>query len=160
MAYLLDTNVFIEAKNHYYGPAICPGFWEWLDHAHANGKVLSIKKVRDELMGREDWLASWAKQRKKMFIDTNEEQTYESLRILTSWVCDNYGSAAQAKFLGDADFVLVGYAHAYKHTVVTTEIASSGKQVKIPNACKEMDVGCVNPFQMLAAEKVRFYFPR
>lgn len=29
--FLLDANVFIEAKNRYYGFDICPGFWRWLD---------------------------------------------------------------------------------------------------------------------------------
>jgi hypothetical protein len=141
MAYLLDTNVFIEAHCHYYGFSICPGFWEWLDYAHEKGKMLSIKRVRDELMARQDWLSGWASRRKNMFVDTNDDKTYSSLEILAGWVRDNYIDAAQVKFLSGADFVLVGYAHAYKHQVVTAEIASSGKQIKIPNACKGMDVG-------------------
>ena len=29
--YLLDTNVFIEAKNRYYSFDLAPGFWEWLE---------------------------------------------------------------------------------------------------------------------------------
>ena len=30
MAYLLDANVFIQAKNLYYGFDFCPAFWDWL----------------------------------------------------------------------------------------------------------------------------------
>ena len=30
VAYLLDANVFIQAKNLYYGFDFCPAFWEWL----------------------------------------------------------------------------------------------------------------------------------
>jgi len=30
MPYLLDSNVFIEAKNKYYRFSLCPGFWDWL----------------------------------------------------------------------------------------------------------------------------------
>jgi hypothetical protein len=30
MAYLLDANVFIQAKNLYYGLDFCPAFWDWL----------------------------------------------------------------------------------------------------------------------------------
>ena len=160
MANLLDTNVFIEAKNHYYGFDICPGFWEWLDRAFAEGVLLSIKGVRDELMQRQVRLSTWCRSRKQMFLDTNDGKTYESLKLLSGWVSENYNGAAKTKFLGDVDFVLVGYAHAHGHTVVTTEIASHGKQVKIPNACKAMDVPCINPFQMLATAKVRFYLPR
>ena len=29
MAYLLDANVFIQAKNLHYGLDFCPAFWDW-----------------------------------------------------------------------------------------------------------------------------------
>lgn len=44
MKYLLDTNIFIESKNRYYGFDIAPGFWEWLNRAMTNGDINSIKK--------------------------------------------------------------------------------------------------------------------
>ena len=158
MAYLLDSNVFIEAKDRYYGFTFHPGFWKWLDHAHAKGSILSIKQVRDELMGREDRLSLWCKPRKSIFVDTSDAKTYESLQLLATWVNQNYQPSAQAKFFADADFVLVGFAHAHNHTIVTIEKAAYGQDVKIPNACKEMDVPVITPFAMLAAEKVKFHF--
>ncbi|HWD92427.1 MAG TPA: DUF4411 family protein [Verrucomicrobiae bacterium] len=158
MAYLLDSNVFIEAKNRYYGFNFHPGFWKWLDHAHAKGSVLSIKQVRDELMEREDRLTLWCRHRKPMFVETEEPKTYESMKLLAPWVCQNYLPAAQAKFLGCADCVLVAYAHAHNHTVVTIEKAKKGMEVKIPNACREMAVPVMTPFAMLAAENVKFHF--
>jgi hypothetical protein len=63
MPYLLDSNVFIEAKNRYYGLDFCPAFWEWLLHENAAGTVLSIEKVGDELEAGEDELADWAEAR-------------------------------------------------------------------------------------------------
>lgn len=30
MSYLLDANVFIQAKNLHYGLDFCPAFWQWL----------------------------------------------------------------------------------------------------------------------------------
>ena len=30
MTYLLDANVFIQAKNLHYGLDFCPAFWQWL----------------------------------------------------------------------------------------------------------------------------------
>ncbi len=51
MAYLLDANVFIDAKNRYYGFDFCPGFWDWVDLAHADGRVMSIEIVGDDLVG-------------------------------------------------------------------------------------------------------------
>jgi hypothetical protein len=43
MAYLLDANVFIQAKNLHYGIDFCPAFWDWLEREGARG------------MGREAW---------------------------------------------------------------------------------------------------------
>jgi hypothetical protein len=48
MAYLLDANVFIQAKNLHYGMDFCPAFWDWLLDANRKGKVFSIEAVGDE----------------------------------------------------------------------------------------------------------------
>jgi hypothetical protein len=39
MPYLLDANVFIQAKNLHYGLDFCPAFWDWLiAHNGARGQ--------------------------------------------------------------------------------------------------------------------------
>lgn len=60
MAYLLDANVFIQAKNLHYGFDFCPAFWDWLDAANGTHSVGSIEKVGDELLAGADELAQWA----------------------------------------------------------------------------------------------------
>jgi len=45
--YLLDANVFIQAKNLHYGFDFCPAFWEWLIERNHAGEVASIEKVAD-----------------------------------------------------------------------------------------------------------------
>jgi hypothetical protein len=55
MAYLLDANVFIEAKNRYYGLDFCPAFWEWLIVSNTSGLVFSIEKVADEIEAGGRW---------------------------------------------------------------------------------------------------------
>ena len=61
--YLLDANIFIQAKNLHYGLDFCPAFWDWLDQQHAVGGVFSISHVRYELLAGDDDLSEWAKQR-------------------------------------------------------------------------------------------------
>jgi hypothetical protein len=158
MAYILDANVFIDAKNRYYRFDVCPGFWDWLVYAHEKDLLLSVKQVRDELLERGDKLSLWCKTHRKLFVDTNDGKTFDSMKSLSAWVAQNYQPAAQAKFLGDADFALVAFAGAHSHTVVTNEVFSNGFEVKIPNACKFMEVKPVTPFEMLAELKVKFYF--
>ena len=55
--YLLDANVFIQAKRTYYPFDICPGFWDALCWHQAKGVVFSIDKVWGELEkgGDEIW---------------------------------------------------------------------------------------------------------
>ncbi len=59
MPYLLDANVFITGHNTHYGMGFCPGFWDWIEREHGNGKVFSIDKVGDELKERGDDISKW-----------------------------------------------------------------------------------------------------
>jgi len=58
MAYLLDSDVFIRAKNDHYGFDICPGFWNWLEESNTVGAVHSIEAVYNELILGGDDLSS------------------------------------------------------------------------------------------------------
>jgi hypothetical protein len=53
MAYLLDADVFIRARNLHYGFDVCPAFWDWLIAGNAEEKVFSIERVGDEVQAVE-----------------------------------------------------------------------------------------------------------
>jgi hypothetical protein len=158
MAYLLDSNVFIQAKNLHYGFDFCPAFWDWIDQTHRARTVFSIEKVGDELRGSNDELATWAQTRTNAFFLEPDATVLPSLQATSTWANSaGYEPAAVATFLQGADYYLVAQAHAYGHVVVTHEVvAHSTKRVKIPNACLGMAVKCVTPFEMLRAERARF----
>lgn len=66
--FVLDANVFIEAKDRYYGFDICPGFWNALIREHKSRNVCSIDRVRSELVrsrrdpdDEPDRLSDWVK---------------------------------------------------------------------------------------------------
>jgi len=162
MAYLLDTNVFIEAKNRYYGFDICPGFWDWLVAENAASRVVSIDKVGDELRGGEDALAEWAKARGTEFFLTPDATVLPALGTISEWSKgQGYEPAAITTFLEKADLYVVAHALAHGHVVVTQEVPSdSTKRIKIPNACIGVGVKCVGPFEMLRASKARFVLER
>lgn len=51
----------------------------------------------------------------------------------------------------------MAHAHAHDFIVVTQErVQNSPSNVKIPNACIEMDVTYMNTFEMLRVERARF----
>lgn len=157
MAYLLDSNVFIDGKQRHYGFDFCPAFWDWIDRAHDAGEVRSIAPVKDELIGAKDELSEWVEDRPDLFEEI-DALSLTSLATLSHWTnTQNYQPAAVATFLQKADYYLVGHAHAHNLTVVTHEVPSNEiKRVKIPNACVGMDVPYINTFTMLRRLKARF----
>jgi hypothetical protein len=162
MAYLLDANVFIQAKNLYYGLDFCPAFWDWLLAGNASGAVFSIEKVEDEIKAGGDDLANWAASLGARFFLRPDAALMAALGPLSGWATSqNYEPAAVNTFLQVADYYLVGHAMAHKHVVVSHEIPStSTKRIKIPNACIGVGVKCVTPFEMLRTEKARFVLGR
>ena len=72
--YLLDTNVFIEAKNRYYGFEFCPAFWSFLILANKRKEVFSIDKVKEEICKGNDYLKKWVKDKGKgLFLDIDKK---------------------------------------------------------------------------------------
>lgn len=123
MAYLLDTNVFIEAANRYYAFDLCPGFWEWLDVVNGDGRVISLVSVLDELRAGEDDLSEWAKARAGLFPQLRPE-VGANLRALSRWAKSGfYTDGAVATFLDAADYFLVATAVTSGDTLVTLERA-------------------------------------
>jgi hypothetical protein len=158
MTYLLDANVFIQAKNLHYGFDFCPAFWDWIDAAHARGAVFSIGKVCEELVSGADELATWAQQRTGAFFLEPDATTLPSLQAVSVWAnASGYEPAAVMTFLQNADYYLVAQARAHGHALVTHEVvANSTKKIKIPNACLSLNVKYLTPFEMLRAERARF----
>lgn len=158
MAYLLDANVFITAKNNHYGFDFCRAFWDWLDHAHEAGIVFSVERVYDELIERDDDLSAWCRDRKALFMPFGSDDV-RSVAAVNRWANDSsdYDPAAKAEFADAADSFLVAKAFAGGHTLVTHERISDGrKRIKIPNAAAAHGVPCCTPFHMLRVERARF----
>ena len=156
--YLLDTNVFIQAKNLHYGFDFCPAFWDWLVTQNRAGQVASIEKVADELRAGADELADWAKAQGAAFFSRPDGAVVPALRTVSDWAhSSGYQPAAVAIFLQIADYWLVAHALAHDVTVVTHEVpADTIRKIKIPNACIGLGLHCMSPYEMLRRERARF----
>ncbi len=128
MTYLLDANVFIQAKNLHYGLDFCPAFWQWLLDNHAAGRVFSIDKVADEIAAGGDELTDWMRDHGNgLFMKT--------------------GAAVAAKF---------GAVSTWATQQQYEPAANSVKRIKIQNACISLNLHFMTPYEMLRRERARF----
>lgn len=159
MAYLLDTNTLIQAKNDYYAFDLCPGFWEWLERSNEGGSVHSIEPVLSELREGDDALKDWADARSRSFFLPVDTAAAAKLSLVVQWVqAGDFKDHAKRDFLAKADPILIAYALAHGQTLATHEVHKEGerRKVKIPTVCRALGVPCVRTFQMLTNEGVRF----
>jgi hypothetical protein len=162
--FLLDSDVFIAAKNSYYAFAICPGFWDSVVHHYNEGNVCSVDKVKSELLaGRptED-LVQWVKNSLPtgFFIGTDEETVTSAYARIMLWVQRNtqYFDQAKAKFATEADGWLAAYAMVHDVTIVTNEQPrpQSRNRILLPDVCIQFNVTYKDTFYMLNDLAVRF----
>ena len=151
MAYIIDADVFIRAKNQHYGFDFCPAFWDWLIQANENGQVFSIRKVGEGIMSGRDELADWATKLSSNFFLHSDSTTYDALKEISDWIkLQDYEYTSIEEFLKNDDYHIIGHALAGQHTVVTHEVrANSKKKIKIPDVCFGLGVPCMDPFRML-----------
>lgn len=160
MVYLLDANVFIQAKNLHYGFDFCPAFWHWLIQKNDEQIVFSIEAVYNELAIGNDELSNWVKSNKKNLFLSPDSVTVSKFPVVSTWANDpnlNYQQAAINEFLSVGDYYLVCHALGHQMTVVTHEKPSnSKKKIKIPDACQGLGVQFISPFEMLRCERANF----
>lgn len=163
VTYLLDANVFIEAKRRYYAFDICPGFWDSLVLHHSSGRIGSIDRVqRIELEKGKDDLTTWVESAlpEAFFAATDDEDVLRWYGEIIAWVQNHpqFFPEAKTEFAGSVDGWLIAYAKAKPVTLVTHEVLApdARKKVPIPNVCEAFEVRYVDTFQMLRALETRF----
>jgi len=154
LGYLLDANVFIEAKNRYYGFDIVPSFWEWLDHRQASDEIASILPVYDELADGNDDLSAWVKARKSSgwWLDVTGQDIQESYAEIAAWVMSqSFRQAAKDKFLDEADPWLIAKARVLSVKIVTHEGFNLERKnkVTIPVVCHHFGVDYLDTFALI-----------
>lgn len=159
MSYLLDTNIFIQAKNEYYGFDICPGFWNWLEEQNRTQAVFSIDPVAKELRTGKDELADWSKRiGAAFFFPLDNEALAEMPRVINAVEAGDFRQAVVQQFMKGADPFLVAFALAHDHTIVTHEVHVEGQKsrVKIPTLCRRLSIPSIRTFDLLRKEKACF----
>jgi hypothetical protein len=162
--FLLDSDVFIAAKNAYYAFDICPGFWQALLHKHHQARVFSISRVRGELLtGRKtEDLVKWVTNEvpEGLFLEVDEEDVTTAYTEIMLWAQRHtrYFDRAKAKFATGADGWLVAYARVHDAVVITNEqpAPESKTEIKLPDVCSQFKVQYKGTFVMLRELAVQF----
>lgn len=160
ISYLLDANVFIEAARRYYAFDLVPTFWKVLADLALKRRILSIDRVREELIRGKDDLAQWVSGPfAGAFVSTDDEEVIQSYREIIVWLKaqDQYQASAKKDFAKGADGWLLAYAKCKGPTLVTQEVLDKDirRKVPIPNICQAFDVSFFDTFSMLRELGVR-----
>lgn len=162
--YVIDSDVFITAKNSYYAFDVCPGFWRSIALRHEDGgRVGSIDRVRGELITgrREEDLVAWARDTlpHSFFDSVDDAAVTAKYAEIMEWSISHtqFTDAAKAKFATGADAWLVAFAHVKGAVVVTLEqrAPNSKTEIKLPDVCHQFGVEFTNTFHMLRELRVR-----
>lgn len=158
--YLIDANVFIQAKNLYYRFDFCEEFWTWLQKAHDAGLVFSIKKVRKELVrgDKTDPARRWAESLPDGFFldDETDGLVMQEYGKIMQWAnsSKHYTKEAKAEFsrITVADPFLVAVAKQHGYEIATQEKTNpeARRKIYLPDAAKAHGVRTIYVYDMLS----------
>ena len=136
-------------------------FWNSLIIHSEYGKIKSIDKVKNELIGYKDDLSEWVKNHfSHAFASTNEDKIISYFEKTQNWAFNHtqFKDIAKAEFANAADGWLVAYAKAKNCVVVTQEVLApeAKRKIPLPNVCQAFDVSFIDTFEMLRILGVHF----
>jgi|ERR1035437_1367550 hypothetical protein len=159
--YWLDAKVFIEANNSFFSLDLVPAFWIWLETNLKADVLCSSSMVYDEILGKDDGLAKWAKVRKESpYWPEPDGDVQNWYREIVAYVGEQYQASNPAtvgNFLAKADCWIIAHAKAKGGKVVTREskVDKTSPTPKVPNVCEKFDVPFMETKDMLRALKFK-----
>ena len=163
--YIIDSNFFIQAHRASYPLDIAFSFWNKVKQLAAEGKIISIDKVKNEIYDKNDALEEWCKSNLPEDFFKDSSQIMEAYSAVCVWAIsksDHYMPNALNEFLNadEADAFIVAYALAdpNNRVLVTHEISQPNRKnkIKIPEACSALNVQFVNTMDMFRRLGVTF----
>lgn len=158
--YLIDANVFIQAKNLYYRFDFCEAFWKWAQKAHDAGLVFSIQKVRKELIGgnKTDPVRKWAEDLPDDFFldDVADKAVMQTYANVMQWASSSthYTPQAKAEFarpnVADAFLIAVAKQHGYEIVTQEKSNLAAKKKIYLPDAAHAHGVKTIYVYDMLS----------
>lgn len=142
MLYLLDANVLITAKNHYYEFGRVDQYWEWLAFQAEKGNAKIPLEIYEEITVGKDGLAAWAKDNKDALVLGEEVDIALVQRVTTQGYAPDLTDIELEVIGRDPFLIAYALADSDKRIVVTGEVRSNKKRQNrsIPSVCDELGV--------------------
>lgn len=152
--FLIDSNVFITAKNFQYSFRYCRMFWDYLLALHMKGIAYSVASVRRELLAQEDELSDWVKHETPSSFFEDESGSLVAYGTLMNWAQRlDVSDKAKEDFACQkrADAFLIAHAMTHGFGIITHEKTVSGakKRILIPNAAGAHGVATLTIYEFL-----------
>ena len=154
MNWILDTNIFINAAQKYYGMDFCPGFWKWL--LQHTDQMYTIEMVETELSEKDDDLSAWCKEQlPKTFFRTADDETMSCYKKVVKHVMalpdPPFTQSKKDIFIGGADPMLIAFALKTGDVLVTNEKFNpdAHKKIYLPNIATAFGVQFTDIFNVM-----------
>lgn len=154
--YVIDTNVFISLG--FYYPKRFPTIWERIDNLSDSGDLVSVREVRRELENNcsSDHVLEWIEEHRHVFqIPTNKECQIVSEIFKKKQYLGFVKRQNILKGMPVADPFIIAAAKAKGFCVVTQE-SNKSSGARIPAACKDFGVECLDLEAFLEREKMEY----
>lgn len=161
--YILDTNIFITAKNKWYPFDLFPSFWNQIIDKAEQGMIYICDEIYNELLSGDDELSLWIKQNKEKFncLKSDELKTIAAYSEIINNVAHNkiFKESAKREFAEVADSWIIAHAKANNLVIVTQETRvdfNCKQRVKIPNICYEFGIEYIDIIEFMRRTNFRF----
>ena len=162
--FLIDSNSLITPAKQYYKFEIAPKFWDQISSKIANGDIVILDTVKNELLRGNDELSDWVSNLNiHTYIKHNDKPILDKYREVLTNIQTNpcYKPEALQEWanVSVADPWLIATAAKFGYTIVTFETTAGAglspnapsKNPKIPDVAKAFNVKTVNLYYMMSA---------
>ncbi|PIT47512.1 hypothetical protein BHC46_06955 [Snodgrassella alvi] len=153
--FLIDTNVFIQAKNLHYQFCFCEKFWNLILDLHERSILYSVKSVLHELTNNsKDELANWVKNNIPESFWLNHDEAASKYTEVINWAhSQKFKKQAISDFADyhTADAWLVSYAAKFHYSIISQEKSNpyARKKIYLADVAKEFNVPYFTIYEFL-----------
>jgi hypothetical protein len=147
--YVFDSDVLIPLFTYFY-PKQFPSLWNGFNRLVAEGRIVSVREVLNEVRNHGGPLSAWAMDHQAFFLHPSRaEMEFVGQVFAVSHFQSMIREKERLAGKPVADPFLIAKAHLIGNGCVVSNEIERPKAAKIPNVCKYFGVACLNLEQFM-----------